>query len=155
MATTSTPMISTKAAGAKNTVQRATPEPVCRQMLLRRHHRADKSVSRIPARTPQSSRDLNNQTFAAVLDHFRRLGFKIRRKPSRRPGVTPQKQRLMSKINAIQAELGLPSSYIDKVARKICGVDMVGWCDAQGLHKVVAALAYHQKRERKRAGGAR
>jgi phage gp16-like protein len=95
----------------------------------------------------QSSRDLTDRTFAAVMDHFKRLGFVPKRK-FRRPASS--KQQLTSKISAICNELGLTERYLDGMARKMFGRESYRWLDGQELYKLTQALACHQKRVRAR-----
>jgi len=97
----------------------------------------------------QSSRDLNDRTFVAVLDHFKRLGFVPDTKFYRPAG---SKTRLTAKISAICNELGLTEKYVNGMARNMFGIPTYRWLDAKQLHKLVAALSYHQKRKRAEAG---
>ncbi len=96
----------------------------------------------------RSSRDLNDRTFSSVLEHFEHLGFKKRKRLRGFNSVTEYKKRLMSKINAMCLDMNLPRSYVDSMAQRMCGADMVEWCDPDGLRKIVAALTYHQRRAR-------
>ena len=100
-----------------------------------------------------SSRDLNDSTFEAVLDHFKRLGF-VQNKKFFRPGGS--KRRLIGKITAIRNELGLTESYVDAIVQRMSfknrdgkPIDSYRWLSAGQLHKLVAALTYHQVRRRK------
>lgn len=101
----------------------------------------------------QSSRDLNDRTFESVLDHFKSLGF-VPKNKFYRPASS--KQRLLSKIAAIQNELNLSDSYVDSIAQRMFKnensqpVRSHRWLDADQLHSLVATLTYHQKRKRKR-----
>lgn len=98
----------------------------------------------------QSSRDLNEKTFEAVLDYLKHLGF-VQKKKYYRPAGS--KKRLISKISAICNELGLTESYVNAMARNMFESPAYRWLNARQLHKLVAALSIHQKRERARAGG--
>ena len=96
-----------------------------------------------------SSKDLNVAKFDLVMKHFKNLGFISKKNSSSatpRKGPTSSKQRLMGKVDAILADLGLKRGYADAIARNMFGIDMMSWCDAHQLHKIVAALSYHQKR---------
>lgn len=66
-------------------------------------------------------------------------------------GKTGSRERLQAKVEAIKADLGLTDHYLDVMAKKITGVDTWKWCDAGQLHKLVAALTYHQRRKAKEA----
>lgn len=87
-----------------------------------------------------SSRDLAPAKFDMVMAHFKTLGFK-----SRRP-VLSSKDKLLFKLDKILSELSLTRKYADSIARTRFGVDLVAWCDAEQLHKIVAMMVYHQRR---------
>jgi len=99
-----------------------------------------------------SSTDLNFAKFEMVMKSFEKLGFASRTK--KRKPLNPHsafrnpksKDRLLGKIDAIRADMGLQRGYVDAIARNMFGVDVYAWCNAQQLHKIVAALSYHQKR---------
>ena len=99
----------------------------------------------------KSSKDLNAVKFDVVMGHFKKLGF-TRTSPKGYAGQggaarsLSSKDRLLGKIDAIRADLGLKRGYVDAIARNMFGVDVVSWCNAHQLHKIVAALSYHQKR---------
>jgi phage gp16-like protein len=100
----------------------------------------------------QSSVDLSPDDFEAVMRHFKTIGFQSSSKYRRSP---QSKQRLMAKIAAIRAELGLTEAYIDgMVHRMFKGADNLPiashrWLNAGQLHKLVAALTYHQRRQKR------
>ena len=114
-----------------------------------------------------SSKDLNFAKFEMVMGHFKKLGFKRRTHASpthaspkasgfakatqdktQGKGPVSSKDRLLGKIDAIRADMGLQKGYVDAIARNMFGVDVYAWCNAHQLHKIVAALSYHQKRKR-------
>ena len=88
-----------------------------------------------------------------VMKHFEKLGFQGRgrrqKAEGRRGKAEPvsSKDRLLGKIDAIMADMGLKKGYVDAIARNMFGVDAYRWCNAHQLHKIVAALSYHQKRK--------
>jgi len=100
----------------------------------------------------KSSTDLNAAKFDVVMKSFEKLGF-VSRGKSRR-SINPKskiknhksKDRLLGKVDAIRADMGLQRGYVDAIARNMFGVDVYAWCNAHQLHKIVAALMYHQKR---------
>ncbi len=96
-----------------------------------------------------SSKNLNQAKFDKVMAHFKKLGFKSRKRAQKPIGPISSKDRLLKKIDAILADLGLKRGYVDAIARNMFGIDVVSWCDANQLHKIVAALMYHQKRRKK------
>lgn len=89
-----------------------------------------------------SSSDLAVKDFSSLMRHFEKLGFKS--SSFKRP--TESKQRLMAKITAIRAELHLPEAYVDAMALKMFQVASYRWLSADQLHRLVAALTYHQRR---------
>jgi phage gp16-like protein len=106
----------------------------------------------------ESSKNLNQAKFDKVMAHFKKLGFKKRKAQRQKAegrrgkaGPVSSKDRLLKKIDAILADLGLKRGYVDAIARNMFKIDVVSWCDAHQLHKIVAALSYHQRRERHKA----
>ncbi|MDY6789706.1 MAG: regulatory protein GemA [Thermodesulfobacteriota bacterium] len=98
-----------------------------------------------------SSKELNAAKFNLVIKHFYKLGFKRQKAKGRRKqavGPVSSKDRLLGKVDAILADLGLKRGYADAIARNMFGIDAASWCNAHQLHKIVAALMYHQKRNK-------
>ena len=84
----------------------------------------------------------------AVLDHLRRLGAAPRGNQWRgRPkgDLSPQ----LKKIEALLADNGRPWGYAHAVARRICKVERVEWCDMAQLGKVIAALQIDANRRKR------
>lgn len=63
--------------------------------------------------------------------------------------VREELQAMTDKLGAIAAELNLPWNYLDGMAKRMFGVEKTVWLTAEQMHKLVAALAIHQKRQRK------
>jgi phage gp16-like protein len=63
----------------------------------------------------------------------------------------PEKEAVIRKIEAILADMELPWSYADGIARKMFGVEKLLWCDADQTFRVLQALAVYQRRH----GGAK
>lgn len=108
----------------------------------------------------RSAKELSDRGFRAVLAEFERLGWRNGTPGSRHASAaksgmhqrwSADKWRLYSKIEAQLADLGLPWSYADGIARNMFGVRLLRWCTAEQLRKVIAALAYHQGRVRRGA----
>ncbi|MFO1421202.1 MAG: regulatory protein GemA [Candidatus Competibacteraceae bacterium] len=89
----------------------------------------------------------------AVLDEFARLGWRAKTaKGHRRPGNVPaDRAPLMAKVEALLADAGRPWSYADGCARNMFALESIRFCDADQLRRVVAALAYDQKRRAARS----
>ena len=90
-----------------------------------------------------SSTELTQAGFKQVMEHFESLGFK--RKKSRKP--VSSKYLLLGKVSALLIDMGLTSKYADGIAMRMFGLDLVGWCNADQLRKIVAALVYKKKRD--------
>jgi len=86
--------------------------------------------------------------FETVMRSFEKLGFVSTKRRTYRPSQKGGKAGLTAKITAIRSELGLTESYVDAIAQKMFGISSYRWLDAGQLHKLVAALSYHQKRKR-------
>lgn len=66
---------------------------------------------------------------------------------SRRPMHVPRdKYGMVRKIHAILADMRLPWSYVDEIARTRFEVEFVEWLRGEDLHKVVQMMVVHQKR---------
>ncbi len=64
-----------------------------------------------------------------------------------RPMHVPKfKQPRVRKIHAILADMKLPWSYVDKIARERFRVQFVEWLDSDDLQTVVQMMVVHQKR---------
>ncbi len=85
----------------------------------------------------------------------------LRRKEALRPSVrkpraSKGREGLIGKIEAQLADKAriqcavVPWSYADAIAKKVCGVDKVQWCDTKQLGKVIAALAKDLERLKNR-----
>lgn len=104
----------------------------------------------------RSAKDLDRAGRFKVLDELTRLaGDGARRStkavppPIATPQVREELRAMVSKLGAIAAELGVEWAYLDGMARRMFGVDKAEWLTADQMHKLVAALAIHQKRKRK------
>jgi len=93
-----------------------------------------------------------------VLDELRRLSGNTGRRlrgtvppPGAPVGVREELAAMIAKLEAMAAELGYSWAYIDGMAKRMFHVDRAQWCTAQQLHKLVAALSFHQRRKRGKA----
>lgn len=105
----------------------------------------------------RSTRDLNPLQWARVLDHLNRItGYDNGRKPNK---PAPDKAALMGKIEAQLADMKLPWHYLTSarhgksMVQRLAGVDALEFATPAGLQKIVAALAYRQKKLPSPAGG--
>ncbi len=67
--------------------------------------------------------------------------------PSRPLAVPAEKQALVGKIHAVLADLKLPWSYADSIAKQMHGVRVVEWCAKTQLNDVAIALITEQRRQ--------
>jgi phage gp16-like protein len=88
----------------------------------------------------ESSKQLTQGKFDAVMQHFGNLGFAPR-------AVASSRELLRKKVRALLLDLGLTDAYADSISRSRFGVDTWGWLKANELHKLVAMLTYHQRRQ--------
>jgi phage gp16-like protein len=68
------------------------------------------------------------------------------RYPGRPAQQRPGKEALLGKVEALLADAKRPWAYAHAMARRMFKVDQVQWCDADQLHRLVAALEYDQRR---------
>lgn len=99
-----------------------------------------------------SSTSLDHAGRRKVLDYLKQLGFKATPAKTasrpKRPTPAPDKRRLVSRVRAQLISLGhLPDTYADGIVKQMFGVEFFEWCDHEQLHKLSAALAYHQERQ--------
>lgn len=100
-----------------------------------------------------SSRDLTIAQMDLVLREFIGKGWQPKQtKSGRRPRPVASREALMGKIEALLADKakrqGAPVSwnYGHAVAKRVCKVDRLDFCDNVMLGKVIAALSYDQNR---------
>lgn len=103
----------------------------------------------------RSSIELTPGTFRQVMDRFKKMGFASKPKQKRIRGKFDRhslktRDRLLSKIEAQILDMGLSWRYADGIAERMFKIDLVEFCDVTKLQKIVTALAYHQKRFKKK-----
>ena len=100
-----------------------------------------------------SCSDMTDADLQNLVDELRR---KKALKPLTAPKAAKGRQGLVNKVGALLADKAkrqgstVPWSYADAIAKKVCGVDKVQWCDSKQLGKVIAALSADQKRTKKK-----
>jgi phage gp16-like protein len=92
-----------------------------------------------------SSADMTSAERNAVLHEFARLGFKADDQATRKRQFAgrPKNVRgvpMLRKVEALLADAKRPWSYVHAMAKKMFHVNRVEWCNADQLHKLVAAL---------------
>ena len=86
---------------------------------------------------------LTTAKFDKVLRHFEGLGFKSI--CAKNPKTS--KTRLLSKIHAIINDMDLSENYVNGMSKKMFKIERYKWCSASQLHKITAALSYHQNKK--------
>jgi phage gp16-like protein len=89
-----------------------------------------------------SSTELTQAGFKQVMEHFESLGFK-KKKKTRKPLAS--KALLTGKVKALIITMDLTMKYANGIAKRMFGIDQIGWCNADQLRRVVAALMYKKK----------
>lgn len=106
----------------------------------------------------RSAADLDNQGRSAVLNELRRLQGEGQRRqrtavppPGAPENVREGLQAMTSKLGAMLADMGLAWAYLDGMAKRMFRVERALWCTPEQMHRLIAALAYHQKRMKAKA----
>lgn len=99
----------------------------------------------------RSAKDLSPVQLAAVLDELKRKGGikpspKTKGKP--RNFDSPGMPEMITKVEALLADMQLSWSYADAIAKRQFGIERVAWCRTQDqLRSIIAALhVEHEKR---------
>ena len=90
-----------------------------------------------------SSTELTQAGFKQVMEHFKSLGFK-KKKKIRKPLAS--KALLTGKVKALIIAMDLTMKYANGIAKRMFGIDQIGWCNADQLRRVVAALMYKKQK---------
>lgn len=105
----------------------------------------------------KSAKDADLRTLRLILDHLSRCGFKEKGKWGKRPRKLVENDvdcaALLSKIEALLADGGYHWNYGHALAKRICKIDRLDWCDWRQLRKIVAALEMNARRKQSKKGG--
>jgi len=85
----------------------------------------------------KSAADLDWTGRKQVLDHLKAKGWK---KTNPKPDVAKAKAPLVSKIYALLADMKLPNSYAEGIAKKMYRRQKLQWCTTTELRAIVVAL---------------
>ena len=108
----------------------------------------------------ESTKDLTNDQFdkllariegrAAPSDARGRKAYKPVHSSAKQSGMhlppPAETAAMLSKIEAILADLKLPWSYADGMAQRMFGTHLLRWCKTDQVYKLLQALAMHQRR---------
>lgn len=92
----------------------------------------------------KSAADLDWTGRKRVLEHMIGCGAKL--VGVHRPRAAGDRAGLVGKIGAQLTQMQLPWEYAHGIARHMFKIEKVEWCSPEQLHKIVAALAYKQKK---------
>jgi len=104
-----------------------------------------------------SSKDLTQAQFDEVMRRMQAGGFRVVHKSARKSGMHRQPPRdrdeMIGKIEAILADLKLPWSYADGIARQMFRVEKLRFCSSDQTYKVMQALIVYQRRQEAASAG--
>ena len=99
----------------------------------------------------RSAKDLTQGEIGNVLDHMRKLGAtKLGNRKANYPGKphTFNKHDQMAKVEALLADLSLPWSYADAIAKRQMGVEKMAWVtEPRHFKAIIAALSVEQEKQ--------
>jgi phage gp16-like protein len=115
-----------------------------------------------------SAKDLTDGKFETILRHLEWLGFVAKKAGYRQEAIGDRQEKpktkkapeisskgnLTRKVYALMGAMNLPRAYVDAVAKRMFHVDTWIWCDAEQMHKLVAALTYRKQRIEESLAGA-
>ena len=87
---------------------------------------------------------------ARVLEHLKACGFKDVRKGRPHNMASDDRSDQLRKIEAFLASTQRPWAYADALAKRLCKVDSLTFCNTDQLGKIIAALAYDAQRHGRR-----
>lgn len=98
----------------------------------------------------QSSKDLTETEKGELLDRFQKLGFKPQPKQKKEYPGKPKnfgQNEPLAKIEAQLADMKLPWSYADAIAKRQFGIDKVAWIKTRRqFSAIIAALHVEQEK---------
>ncbi len=99
----------------------------------------------------ESSVELDFARFDQLMERLKAAGFRRTHSSAKKSGMhlksAAHKRPMLSKMEAILADLGLPWSYADGIANQMFGIERVRFCDTEQTHKVLQALIIYQRRK--------
>lgn len=101
----------------------------------------------------RSCSDMTITQLQEVVKDMESNGFKPKATPKhgKKPDVITRRKNLMSKIEAILADMGLHWNYAHGMADKMFQIKRLQFLSDNQLYKVTQALSVHQRREAKKA----
>lgn len=101
----------------------------------------------------RSCSDMTIAQLESVVKDMQSSGFKPKAasKHGKKPDVIKRRKNLMSKIEAILADMGLHWNYAHSMADSMFQIKRLQFLSDKQLYKVTQALSVHQRREAKKA----
>lgn len=101
----------------------------------------------------RSCSDMSIAQLQDVVKDMESRGFKPKTAPKhgKKPDVIKRRKNLMSKIEAILADMGLHWNYAHGIADSMFQIKRLQFLSDNQLYKVTQALSVHQRREAKKA----
>ncbi len=101
----------------------------------------------------RSCSDMTIAQLESVVKDMQSSGFKPKATPKhgKKPDVVKRRKNLMSKIEAILADMGLHWNYAHGMADSMFQIKRLQFLSDNQLYKVTQALSVHQRREAKKA----
>lgn len=106
----------------------------------------------------RSASDLNPRQISAVLAELERLGFTPLTSPRNRgkphnlaASAMPE---MMRKVEALLADMALPWTYADGIARQMFGIERCAWIRKESQLKALIAALYNRQKKLKKSTGA-
>lgn len=97
----------------------------------------------------KSAKDLTETEKGELLDRFQKLGFKPKSKKTHpgKPHNFATMPEMITKIEALLADMQLPWAYAESIAKRQTGIDKMAWVrDEKSLRAVISALAVEQEK---------
>lgn len=96
----------------------------------------------------RSAKDMSPSQLDAVLDEFKRLGgLRPSPKTEGKPANFEQLPEMITKVEALLADMQLPWSYADAIAMRQFRIQRVAWCrKEEQLRAIIAALHVEQEK---------
>ncbi len=99
-----------------------------------------------------SGKELTQGQFKSLLRHLEKCGFRYQgpgrvKKAPELSRLAERKQGILGAVAGALQKLGKDWRYADAIARKMFGIDMLAWCDAEQIRKVLAALEYKRRKD--------
>ena len=101
-----------------------------------------------------SSKELDFKRYRELMERLKAAGFRKVHKSAKKSGMDKkfprEKAKMLSYMESILADLELPWSYADGMAKRMFGSDRLRFLDGQQTYKLLQALIIYQERQKKK-----